>query len=84
MERALLQSPPDSTVRIVVSARTLAGDRGGSLDWLHRLDWSQNSAQSIRVPPLSREGIGEALRSMGYPVASFSQRGLTSSEYWSA
>ena len=74
MERALLQSPPDSTVRIVVSARTLAGDTGGSLDWLHRLDWSQNSAQSIRVPPLSREGIGEALRSMGYPVASFATR----------
>ena len=74
MERALLQSPPDSTVRIVVSARTLAGDRGDSLDWLHRLDWSQNSAQSIRVPPLSREGIGEALRSMGYPVASLATR----------
>ena len=84
MERALLQSPPDSTVHIVVSARTLAGDRGNWLDWLHRLDWSQNSAQSIRVPPLSREGIGEALRSMGYPVEQLSQRGLTSSEYWSA
>jgi hypothetical protein len=76
IERALLQSRPDSVVRIVVSARTLAGDRGGPLDWLHRLDWvaSQQSAQFILVPPLLREGIGEALQSMGYPVASLATR----------
>ena len=75
MERALLQSPPDSTGTALsfplVRSRAIEAN---SLDWLHRLDWSQNSAQSIRVPPLSREGIGEALRSMGYPVASLATR----------
>src|SRR5262249_48220387 len=62
--------------RIVVSARTLAGDRDGPLDWLHRLDWvaGKQSAKFILVPPLSREGIREALQSMGYPVASLATR----------
>jgi len=41
-----------------------------------RLDWPDDSRQSkcIDVPPLSRDGIGEALESMGYPVASLASR----------
>jgi hypothetical protein len=76
IDLTLLGSRPDSMIRIVVSARTLAGDRDGCQGWLHRLDWAagQQSAQCILIPPLLREGIEEALQSMGYPVASLATR----------
>jgi hypothetical protein len=76
IDQSLLQCPSEGVVRILVSARTLAGDQDGALGWLHRLDWNQGSrrAQCLLVPPLERDGIGEALESMGYPVAGLASR----------
>jgi Trypsin-like peptidase domain len=76
VDRTLLQSESNSTIRIIASARALAGDPNGPEAWRQRLDWAEDWRQTkcIGVPPLSRDGIGEALESMGYPVASLVSR----------
>jgi hypothetical protein len=70
IDRTLLQSASNSTVRVIASARTLAGDEGEFEGWLSRLEWQRDrrSTLCLTVPPLSRTGIGAALESMGYPV----------------
>jgi hypothetical protein len=76
IDRSLLQSTSNSTVRIIASARTLAGDEDDSEGWLSRLEWPRNrwSTRCMTVRPLSRDGISEALRSMGYSVGNLAIR----------
>ena len=49
--------------KVLVSARTLAFDRG-SKEWLERLGWD-TSTTIIDLPPLSYAGVEDVLRSMG-------------------
>ncbi len=81
IDRSLLQSQSISTIRIIASARTVAGDPTGPQGWCQRLDWPEDwrRTKCIEVPPLSRGGIGEALESMGYPIASLASRSASCS-----
>jgi hypothetical protein len=61
-----------STLRIVVSARILAGDGSGPNDWLARVDWTGGRGRLVRsmsIDPLDRNGISDVLELMGFPVA---------------
>ncbi len=60
---------PPATLKILVSARVLAGDRGPK-NWLQRLGWSRSRgfADVIEPRPLGRSGIAEVLESMGCPL----------------
>ncbi len=60
-------------VRIVVSARFLAGDQDAQ-PWLTRLGWDQAAVPSLELTPLTLAGVGEILRQMNFPVAEFSQQ----------
>jgi NACHT domain-containing protein len=63
-----------STVRIVVSARTQAGDHGPQ-NWINRLGWSTDvRVQSHSVSLISPDGIEELLRNMGAPIDHLSYR----------
>ncbi|HEX7316257.1 MAG TPA: ATP-binding protein [Pyrinomonadaceae bacterium] len=58
---------PPPGIRIVVSARYLAGDvdeRG----WLHRLRWDAGLARNLPLPTLTRAGVSEVLAAMGNPL----------------
>lgn len=70
LDESILPADPPPGLRIVVSARQLAGDDGGK-DWLRRLGWnsSQADAQAREVRPLSREGTADVLLRMGDPLA---------------
>ncbi|HLZ65594.1 MAG TPA: ATP-binding protein [Aliidongia sp.] len=67
---ALLPIEPPAGLRVVVSARWLAGDDHDQ-DWLRRLGWSvgERTAISHEVRPLDRDGIADVLARMGYPLA---------------
>src|SRR5262249_38082537 len=61
-------------VRVVVSARFLAGDIDDQ-GWLSRLGWATRSlARSIPLPALSREGVKQVLMAMGHPLDSLATR----------
>ena len=70
VDPSVLPSDPPAGLKVVVSARQLAGDQG-SADWRQRLGWQwpPDAALDFEVPPLSREGIVEVMVSMGMPVA---------------
>ena len=66
---ALTSSASSKTLRIVVSARWLAGDRGRD-GWLTRLGWPQpdeSHASCIELPVLTGEKVAAVLESMGEP-----------------
>jgi hypothetical protein len=62
---------PAPGLRIVASARLLAGDEG-SADWLRRIGWKSSNSCTVDVPPLDRDGIADVLRNMGVPLADLS------------
>ena len=64
------QPPPG--LRVVVSARCLAGERGPE-GWLRRLGWDR-LARPLDLDPLTREGVAEVLRSMGFPLDELGRR----------
>jgi hypothetical protein len=70
VDTTVLPPEPPPGLKIVVSARQVAGDRG-SEDWLRRLGWTgtRSSAACFEVPPLQREGIRSALASLGVKLA---------------
>lgn len=70
LDESILPADPPAGLRIVVSARQLAGD-DREKDWLRRLGWNSSSAnaQSREVQPLSRQGTADVLLSMGDPLA---------------
>jgi len=60
-------SPPEG-LRVVVSARYLAGESGPE-GWLRRLGWNDHRlARSLDLKPLTREEVAEALQSMPSPL----------------
>jgi hypothetical protein len=68
VDTTVLPSSPSGNIKIAVSARQLAGDRG-STNWLHRLGWlDDESTITYEVPPLQREGIADVLVKMGFPL----------------
>ncbi|MER8569004.1 hypothetical protein NKH85_12480 [Mesorhizobium sp. M0924] len=61
-------------LRIVVSARRLMGDSADGRDWLDRIEWPHSTGKTkiLTVEPLSQEGVGQAIASMGHsaePIA---------------
>jgi hypothetical protein len=74
IDTAVLPPDPPSTLKIVISARELAGDRG-SPDWLSRLGWNSpaGKACTLDLPLLSCEGIEDVLRNMEFPIAPLSE-----------
>jgi hypothetical protein len=70
----LFPALPPVGVRVVVSARYLAGDTDES-GWRTRLNWSRPSlAASLPLPPLDVEGVNEVLVAMGNPLAGLVSR----------
>ena len=66
-------SPPPG-LRVLASARYIAGDVDEQ-GWLRRLGWdSPSRARSIPVPPLSRRGVSEVLAAMGNSLANWRRR----------
>jgi len=60
-------------VRVVVSARFLAGD-ADSNPWLSRLNWERNSlAGTPSLTPLDRDGVADVLLKMGCPLDELSR-----------
>ena len=74
IEPSLFPSEPPRGLKILVSARQVAGDYGAQ-DWLRRLGWTTLSSQgsTIEVPPLTHVGIGDVLEKMGFPLGQLAQ-----------
>ena len=66
VDSSALPPQPPPGVRIVASARQVAGDRG-TADWLRRLGWvpPRGAAVDMEVPPLSEGGIQSVLDNAG-------------------
>ncbi len=63
-----------SGIRIVLSARYLAGDADASA-WLRRLGWDRRGlARSPDLYPLSQQGIADVLNRMGFPLDQLGKR----------
>lgn len=55
-------------LRAILSARYLAGDTDAA-PWLHRLGWEPPGlACTLDLAPLTREGVADVLRRMGFPL----------------
>ena len=66
----MFPADPPEGVKIIISARYLAGDTD-ECNWLTRLGWeSHRLARSFPLPLLNQEGIAEVLASMGNPLRS--------------
>ncbi|MFE6826933.1 trypsin-like peptidase domain-containing protein [Streptomyces sp. NPDC057690] len=63
----LFPAAPGRGVRVLVSARHLAGD-ADDRGWLTRLNWD-SLAVSLPLPPMDREGVRQVLHVMGDPLA---------------
>ena len=62
-----------SGVRVVVSARFLAGDTA-STSWLRRLNWERNGlATAPSLSPLNQDGVRDVLFKMGCPLDDLSR-----------
>ncbi|RSM90547.1 hypothetical protein DMH04_03515 [Kibdelosporangium aridum] len=60
----LFPAAPPAGLKVLASARLVAGDPGL---WRDRLNWP--SALSVALPPLDPDGVGDVLRAMGNPLA---------------
>jgi hypothetical protein len=70
----LFPPQPVPGLKVLVSARTLAGDLG-SRDWLERLGWHRSGqAQAIELAPLTLSGVAEVLHGMSVPLEALSRR----------
>jgi hypothetical protein len=58
----LFPAAPPPGVRVLVSARIVAGD-----NWRDRLNWPH--ATSVALPPLDLDGVSDVLQAMGNPLA---------------
>jgi hypothetical protein len=65
VDMSVLPLDPAPGLKIVASARLLAGDRG-STDWLRRLGWNARSDLALtgEVPLLDRDGIADVIEKM--------------------
>jgi len=73
LDTTVLPARPPEGIRIVATARQLAGDRGAG-DWLRRLGWGapRGTARTLEVPPLTTGGIADVLHNMGFPLRELS------------
>ena len=73
LDTSVLPSDPPPGVRIVVSARQLAGDRGPD-GWLRRLGWDSRGrdAEVLDLRLLTRDGVRDVLFNMGFPIRELS------------
>lgn len=73
LDTSVLPPDPPPGIRIVASARQLAGDRGSS-GWLRRLGWDARGrvAKTLELNPLSIDGVRDVLFNMGFPVRELS------------
>lgn len=71
VDTSVLPLDPAPGLRIVVSARQLAGDRG-STGWLRRLGWKERGvlAQTLEVSLLDRAGIADVIKKIISPLGS--------------
>jgi hypothetical protein len=70
----LFPREPPAGLKILVSARLLAGDTDVT-GWLARLGWtSPSSAQPLKLDPLTPEGLIQVLRNMSVPLEVLSGR----------
>lgn len=61
-------------VRVVVSARLLAGD-ADERDWLRRLGWdTPGMAATLALAGIDEEGVADVLTHMGFPLAGLAER----------
>ena len=76
VDTSVLPLDPAPGLRIVASARLLAGDRGPD-DWLRRLGWNarQSPVQEIEVPLLDEEEIADIIGRMGCQLTLNSRQG---------
>jgi hypothetical protein len=66
---------PPAGLRVVVSARPLAGDSGAA-GWLRRLGWGRlGLAYAYALGPLDRSGVADVLVHMGCPLADLGANG---------
>lgn len=74
MDTTVLPVEASPRLKIVISARELAGDNE-SQNWLDRLGWTPplSSALTLQVQPLSREGIADVLAKMEFPIGPLSK-----------
>ena len=64
----LFPSIPPPQLRVLVSARYLAGDTNAA-PWLRRLGWDgPRRAHTIEIQPLSQAGVAEVLQSLALPL----------------
>ncbi len=63
-----------SCLRVLVSARILAGDQDET-GWLRRLEWDdpEASVTTMRIPPLNPDGIADVLRQTDSQLAPFAE-----------
>ncbi|KQP22745.1 hypothetical protein [Pseudorhodoferax sp. Leaf267] len=73
---SVLAQADSPVLRIMVAARELAGDRGAG-KWLGRLGWAPPHAQActLRVGPLTRDGVADLLESMQLQIGPLSRDG---------
>jgi hypothetical protein len=75
---ALLPEMLHPGLRVLISAREQAGDRGAE-GWLRRLGWDRGSAppETLKVDPLDADGIADVLQHMGAGSAAGNSEVLT-------
>ncbi len=74
VDQLLFPAQPPPGLRVLISARYLAGDVGAG-GWLERLGWFQNGlAETLDLAPLDPQGLVEVLRRMGVPFEVLSAR----------
>ncbi|WP_270933958.1 ATP-binding protein, partial [Falsiroseomonas oryzae] len=71
IDGGILRRRPPPGLRVLVTARQLAGDRG-SAEWLRRLGWT-GAAATIELDKLDRAGIAAALRGVDAGLASLAE-----------
>ncbi len=70
----LFPARPPAGLKILVSARSLAGDRDSGA-WLERLGWERRGqAQVLDLDPLTPLGLTQVLRRMSVPLETLSRR----------
>ncbi|GAA4238538.1 hypothetical protein GCM10022254_54910 [Actinomadura meridiana] len=63
----LFPAVPAPGVRVLASARYLAGDVAAE-GWLARLNWPPPLATAMALPPMDRDGVAQVLVEMGDPL----------------
>ena len=73
-DAGLLPACTGSCLRVLVSARILAGDQDET-GWLRRLEWDDPDAsvRALRIPPLNPTGIADVLRQTSTQLAPFAE-----------